>query len=64
MNIPETGADELKNIPTTEEAYITNPFCGKEYLTPAEAIDAINMLSGMLLVDSKTRKAGNERRIG
>lgn len=39
------------------EAYITNPYPGRNLLTRAEAMNAINALSGMLLVDGIRRSA-------
>lgn len=55
MKIPNSASDP---IPETgeEEAYIINKYAGKEFLTPLEAVDCINELSGILLVD------GNQRR--
>lgn len=64
MKIPESGADKQKNIPEKNDEYIKNPHYGKEYLTQFEAIDIINMLSGMLMADFRFRGKRSERRTG
>ncbi len=51
MKIPQ-GAGLLQE--TT--AYIQNKYSGKENLTREEAVDLINHLSGMLLVDDRFKK--------
>ncbi len=51
MKIPQ-GAGLLHE--TT--AYIQNKYSGKEHLTREEAIDLINHLSGMLLVDDRFKR--------
>lgn len=42
-------------LPQEGTAYIWNPFHGKQLLTPDEALDMINRLSGSLLIDGRKR---------
>ena len=62
MRIPDSAADgPLVN--TDDGAVIINKYFGKEYLTRLEAIDMINELSGMLLIDGNLgRYKQGERR--
>lgn len=55
LKIPDSAADAPKNINDEKEAYIINPAAGKDMLTKIEAIDIINHLSGVLLVDGRYR---------
>lgn len=64
MELPESGADEIKKIPETNERYIKNPRYGQEFLTQFEAIDMINILSGMLMADFRYRGDFVGRRTG
>ena len=64
MKIPESGADEIQKIPDTNERYIKNPRYGQEFLTQLEAVDLINMLSGMLMADFRYRGESSGRRTG
>jgi hypothetical protein len=66
--LPETTDDiapQIDRLPSTNEAYIINPYHQIETLTPIQALDCINLLSGMLLADgrnrSKTKYSGNIR---
>ena len=49
----DVGSDEM--LPDRNEAYIDNIYYGKERLTRIEALNQINMLSGMLLADNQMR---------
>lgn len=65
MKIPESAASKPVGLPDKGDAYIQNPHYGKEHLTIFEAIDAINMLSGMIMSDLRFRGGdGNQRRTG
>jgi len=58
MKIPDSAADpghDNESLPDANEAYIMNPYPGKELLTRHEALNAINALSGMLLIDGNKR---------
>ena len=55
------GGGPVKPPDTTNE-YIRNPHFGKEYLTLFEAIDAINMLSGMIMADLRYREGVKDQR--
>jgi len=59
MKIPFPERD--KNIPGLNEAYIRNPYPGKELLTVEEALDSINRISGMILIDKRYRHNGSYR---
>jgi hypothetical protein len=67
MKLPESAADIIpKNpilpdgrkidMPDKNEAYIINPYVGKKMLTKNEALNAINLLSGMVLIDVSNRR--------
>jgi hypothetical protein len=59
MKVPESGADPLtKKEIQDENPYIINPYHEKENLTTIEALDCINILSGVLLADGCYK--GNE----
>ena len=59
MRIPLSTADvtpETKiETPGENQAYIKNPYV-KAMLTRSEALNAINLLSGMLLIDVNLRR--------
>lgn len=58
MKVPESAADpghDNAELPGADDAYIANPYPGKKLLTRHEAMNAINALSGMLLIDGNTR---------
>lgn len=53
MDLPN---DASECEPTEEKyagAFLLNPYRGKEKLTKAEALDAINILSGMVLLHER-----------
>ena len=60
MRLPESAADltpdSNQELPGMEEAYIMNPYPGKDLLTRHEALNIINVLSGMLLIDGSNRR--------
>jgi len=51
MELPISAAEPIKKGPVNQEAYIINPYHGKDRLTVQEAMDCINHLSGVLLAD-------------
>lgn len=66
MELPKT-ADGVpsEEKPKENERYIINPYHGLEVLTRQEALNAINVLSGMLLIDGIRRnRQGDEKRPG
>ena len=59
MRLPDPqGKDEP--IPQATDEYIENPHYGKQYLTRFEALDVINMLSSMLMADTRFRTGEND----
>jgi hypothetical protein len=56
--IPESASDVLPDRPTPtpgeEDAFILNPSAGQELLTPEQAIDLINHISGVLLIHERS----------
>lgn len=65
MKVPSSAAyastAAAQNSRGSSEAYIINPVCGVELLTPAEALGAISTLSAMLVADGKFREVLNAR---
>lgn len=62
MRLPDSGGDfhednpvEEKYVPPEGTEYIMNPYYGKQMLSRRDAINAINMLAGMLLIDGDNR---------
>lgn len=55
MLLPESAAVLSPPEKKQGEVLIKNPFPGKELLTFRQALDAINMLSAMLLIDVNNR---------
>jgi hypothetical protein len=56
---PPSKNDNEENeryLPGIEEEIITNPYPGKGLLTRMEALDAINRLSSMMLIDGYNRR--------
>jgi hypothetical protein len=49
------GAELEGSLPDTDEAYIPNPYAGKDLISPRQAVDCINFLSGALLADGRKR---------
>jgi len=56
---PETLPGEENNfqLPDEDDPYIHNDFFNKEFLTVEEALDFINKLSGMVLLDRRCRRS-------
>lgn len=61
MRLPQSASDTMMPIeegpPSFTEAYIPNPYAGKELLTFAEALDLLNMISGELMADARQRSS-------
>lgn len=60
MTIPNSAADykpeDIKDeIPDINSEFINNPHYGKKVLTRFEALDIINQLSMILIVDERNR---------
>jgi len=55
LKIPIQGQLPSKIIPKKTDAYIKNPYPGKELLTQEEALECINSLAGMLVIDKRYR---------
>jgi hypothetical protein len=58
MRLPPEAHDDIKSVltegkPAETIACIMNPFPGREFLTRFEALDAINLLAGMLMSDER-----------
>lgn len=57
IELPEsaftTRKEKIIPVAGPETSCIRNPFFGKELLTRAEALDCINLLSSMLIVDGR-----------
>ena len=58
MKIPESANVTPDMVLQQAEisAYIKNPYVQKEFLTYEEAINTINLLSGMILIDVNCRR--------
>lgn len=62
MKLPEDANDEKKQAPPDmDEACIKNPYYSKELLTRAEALDAINLISSMLVIDGTIRSQDSSK---
>ena len=66
MRLPGSASDPIStDLPNLDEAYIMNPYAGKEQLTFLEAIDLLSVLSSELYADGINRygtgKASNQR---
>jgi len=59
MKLPAAASDgpiAMENGPPGyDEAYLMNPYCGKELLTFFEALDLMNLISGELMADGRNR---------
>lgn len=60
MELPVSASEKLENITdkgdiATEKSFIENAYFSKKFLTPMEAVDLINQLSGILLAYEKTK---------
>lgn len=60
VKLPESAADPVSDedryIPPADSRYIPNPYQGRELLTRREALNMINALTGMLLIDGDNRR--------
>ncbi len=56
IELPKSGAVEEKGARNYAGARIMNPFPGVILLTPAEAVQAINILSGLMLADERFKQ--------
>jgi hypothetical protein len=54
VTLPLSASDE-QPIASSAEAYLKNPIAGREYLSPLEVVDAISLLSAMLVGDERYR---------
>lgn len=66
MRLPGSASDPIStDLPNLDDAYIMNPYAGKEMLTFLEAIDLLSTLSSELYADGINRygagKTGNQR---
>lgn len=58
MLIPSYEMDDMQfEIPRKSEEYIINPYFEKQKLTYLEALDLLNLISGMLMADGRYRKS-------
>ena len=55
------GREKIRGIPDVNDAYINNPGFEKEFLTKIEALNMINYLSGVLLIDGRIRDSKKYR---
>jgi hypothetical protein len=59
MKLPSAASDGPEPLadgpPSYDEAYLMNPYHGKELLTFYEALDLINIISGELMADGRNR---------
>ncbi len=56
MRLPAAASDMPESGPPSyDEAYLMNPYCGKELLTFLEALDLLNLISGELMADGRNR---------
>lgn len=60
MKIPGSASDDImEDMPSLDDAYVTNPYAGKEMLTFLEALDLISAVSSELYADGNYRSFGN-----
>lgn len=57
MKLPDSGADFTKPEELKYQAFIRNPYPGKETLTKTEALDAANLLIGMVLLHERAEES-------
>ena len=56
MRLPGSASDPIStDLPNLDDAYIMNPYAGKEQLTFLEAIDLLSALSSELYADGINR---------
>ena len=56
MRLPGSASDPIStDLPNLDEAYIMNPYAGKDQLTFLEALDLLSALSSELYADGINR---------
>jgi hypothetical protein len=56
MRLPGSASDPIStDLPNLDDAYIMNPYAGKEQLTFLEALDLLSALSAELYADGINR---------
>jgi hypothetical protein len=55
MNLPISAAVKTQTV-KENEAYIVNPYPGKDFLTQQEALDLVSKVAGMLSLDMRRQK--------
>ncbi len=56
MRLPGSASDPIStDLPNLDEAYIMNPYAGKDQLTFLEALDLLSSLSSELYADGQHR---------
>jgi hypothetical protein len=56
MRLPGSASDPIStDLPNLDEAYIMNPYAGKDQLTFLEALDLLSALSAELYADGINR---------
>lgn len=56
MRLPGSASDPIStDLPNLDDAYIMNPYAGKEMLTFLEALDLLSALSSELYADGQHR---------
>ena len=56
MKLPGSASDPIStDLPNLDEAYIMNPYAGKDQLTFLEALDLLSSLSSELYADGLNR---------
>ena len=56
MRLPGSASDPVStDLPNLDEAYIMNPYAGKDQLTFLEALDLLSALSSELYADGINR---------
>ena len=56
MRLPGSASDPIStDLPNLDDAYIMNPYAGKEMLTFLEALDLLSVLSSELYADGINR---------
>jgi hypothetical protein len=56
MKLPGNEPAKEEGLPGREDAYIMNPVMGERLLTSHQALNAINVLSAILLADGSIRR--------
>lgn len=60
MKLPVAASEPYQTVengpPSYGEAYLMNPYHGKELLTFYEALDLMNLISGELMADAGNRE--------